>query len=75
MNIQAHPEPERRPAGFFQTLKTVAWGFFGIRRGKDHVRDTENLNPVHLIAMGLFAALIFVVGLIFIARLFVANLA
>lgn len=68
-----------KPAGqqrssFLQTLKAVAWGFFGVRKSRDQAKDAENLSPGYLIIIGLLAALVFVVALIVIANLFVANL-
>ena len=63
----------RRKLNFFQTLKAVAWGFFGVRKGKGYSEDIEKLNPVHLIIAGIIATIVFVVGLVLIARWFIAN--
>ena len=63
----------RRKLNFFQTLKAVAWGFFGVRKGKGYSEDIEKLNPVHLIIAGIIATVVFVVGLVMIARWFIAN--
>ncbi|NYT60316.1 DUF2970 domain-containing protein [Alcaligenaceae bacterium] len=61
----------RRKLNFFQTLKAVAWGFFGVRKGKGYTQDIDSLNPVHLIIAGLIATLVFVVGLVLAARWFI----
>ena len=61
----------RRKLNFFQTMKAVAWGFFGVRKGKGYTEDINNLNPVHLIIAGLIATLVFVVGLVLAARWFI----
>ncbi|MCC2595934.1 DUF2970 domain-containing protein [Pusillimonas sp. MFBS29] len=61
----------RRKLNFFQTMKAVAWGFFGVRKGKGYTEDINNLNPVHLIIAGLIATLLFVVGLVLAARWFI----
>lgn len=61
----------RRKLNFFQTLKAVAWGFFGVRKGKGYTEDINKLNPVHLIVAGLIATLVFVVGLVLAARWFI----
>lgn len=63
-------QPETRPRGlnFFQTLKSVAWGFFGVRKRASHQEDAEGLNPGHLIIAGLLAAAIFVLVLLLIIR-------
>ncbi|MGB3288115.1 MAG: DUF2970 domain-containing protein [Burkholderiaceae bacterium] len=67
-------ELSRRKLNFFQTMKAVAWGFFGVRKGKGYQEDISSLNPLHLIAAGLIAAIVFVVGLVLIARSFVGHL-
>ncbi|AEC21291.1 hypothetical protein PT7_2751 [Pusillimonas sp. T7-7] len=64
-------ELSRRKLNFFQTLKAVAWGFFGVRKGKGYTEDINNLNPVHLIIAGIIATLLFVVVLILAARWFI----
>ncbi|NYT37295.1 DUF2970 domain-containing protein [Allopusillimonas soli] len=57
-----------RKLNFFQTLKAVAWGFFGVRKGKGYTQDISSLNPVHLIIAGIIAAIVFVVVLVMVAR-------
>ncbi|HWK71590.1 DUF2970 domain-containing protein [Pollutimonas sp. M17] len=67
-------ELSRRKLNFFQTMKAVAWGFFGVRKGKGYTEDIGSLNPVHLIAAGIIAAIVFVVGLVLIARWLIGYL-
>jgi hypothetical protein len=67
-------ELSRRKLNFFQTMKAVAWGFFGVRKGKGYTEDIGSLNPVHLILAGLIAAVVFVVGLVLIARSLIGYL-
>jgi len=57
-----------RKLNFFQTLKAVAWGFFGVRKGKGYTQDISSLNPVYLIVAGIIAAIVFVVVLVMVAR-------
>ena len=57
--------------GFFQSVKAVAWSFFGVRRRKDHEADFSGLNPVHVIIAGLVMAALFVIALITIVNLVV----
>lgn len=68
-------ELSQRKLNFFQTLKAVLWGMFGVRKGKGYQQDIAKLNPVHLIVAGLLATLIFVLTLIFIARVLINLLA
>lgn len=64
----------RRKLNFFQTMKAVAWGFFGVRKGRGYTDDIANLNPVHLIIAGILAAVVFVVALVTAARVLVGYL-
>ena len=63
--------PEPRPT-FLRTLKTVAWGFLGLRKGAGHSDDVSKLTPGYLILAGLLAGVIFVGVLILIVRLVTA---
>ena len=54
----------RRKVRLGQTIGAVLWSFFGVRRSASHEADMAELNPVHVIAVGVAAAAIFVLGLI-----------
>lgn len=54
----------KRKLNFFQTLKAVAWGMFGVRKRKGHTKDIATLNPIHLIIAGVIAAIALVVVLV-----------
>jgi hypothetical protein len=53
-----------RKGSFAQTMKAVAWSFFGVRREADYERDLGQLNPVHVIVAGVIGAALFVVALV-----------
>ncbi len=53
-----------RKGSFFQTIKAVAWSFFGVRKASDYEKDITELNPVHVIIAGVLAAIVFVLGLV-----------
>ena len=57
-------EALQRKASFLQTMRAVAWSFFGVRKSADYERDLAQLNPVHVIIAGLIGAAIFIGGLI-----------
>ncbi|AHC44699.1 DUF2970 domain-containing protein [Achromobacter xylosoxidans] len=67
-------ESAQRKLSFFQTMKAVAWGFFGVRKGAGYREDSARLNPVHVIVAGLLAAAIFVAVLVLIVRWAVSSL-
>jgi Protein of unknown function (DUF2970) len=54
----------RRPLSFWQTLRAVAWSFFGVRKGSEYERDAANLNPLYVIIAGLLGAAMFVILLV-----------
>ena len=66
-------ELAQRKLNFFQTLKAVLWGFFGVRKGKGYEQDISSLNPVHLIIAAVIATVLFVVGLVLVAQWFVSQ--
>jgi hypothetical protein len=55
--------------GFRHALKTIGWAFFGVRGKRGHDQDLSRLQPVHVIVVGLLAALVFVLVLVVIANL------
>ena len=50
----------RRKMSFFQTLRAVAWSFFGVRKAADLEKDVNQLNPVHVVIAGVIGALVLV---------------
>ena len=67
-------ESAQRKLSFLQTMKAVAGGFFGVRKGAGYREDSARLNPVHVIVAGLLAAAIFVTVLVLIVRWAVSSL-
>ena len=62
-----------RPMSFGQTLRAVAWSFFGVRKGAEHERDMAKLNPVHVIVAGIAAAAVFVLALVLLVRWIIGS--
>jgi hypothetical protein len=63
----------RRKGSFAQSMKAVAWSFFGVRRSSDYERDVGNLNPVHVVIAGVLAVLIFIGVLVGVVRWVVGS--
>ena len=57
-----------RKGSFGQTMKAVAWSFFGIRKSSEYEKDVSQLNPVHVIVAGVIGAAIFVLTLVLIVN-------
>ena len=62
-----------RKGSFGQTLRAVAWSFFGIRRSADYERDVQRLNPVHVIIAGVLGAVVFIGLLVVLVRWVVGS--
>ena len=63
----------RRKSSFVQTMKAVAWSFFGVRKGSDLAHDAEHLNPLHLVIAGVIGALVFIGVLLAVVNVVLAS--
>ena len=63
---------EPRKGSLLRTLKAVAWGFFGVRKNSAYQEDIARLTPLHIVAVGLVAVMLFVGGLILLVKYVVA---
>ena len=54
----------RRKGSFLQTLRAVAWSFFGVRKSSDYEKDVSRLNPVHVVIAGVIGAVAFILVLL-----------
>ncbi len=66
-------EATQRKGSFVQTLKAVAWSFFGVRKSTDYAQDVAKINPIHVVVAGILAGVLFVVGLVLLVRWIVAS--
>ena len=62
-----------RRGSFVQTMKAVAWSFFGVRRSRDLERDVQRLNPIHVIIAGIVGAVVFILILVALVRWIVGS--
>ena len=63
----------QRRGSFLQTMKAVAWSFFGVRKSRDHEQDVARLNPVHLVIAGIIGALLFIGVLVLLVNWIIAS--
>ena len=68
--IMAETPP--RKGSLWRTAKAVAWGFFGVRKNSAYQEDIARLSPLHIVAVGIVAAILFVVGLVLLVKFVVA---
>ncbi|MBC7681678.1 MAG: DUF2970 domain-containing protein [Ferruginibacter sp.] len=60
-------------ASWLQTVKAVGWSFVGIRKQSGYEDDLAKISPLHVIAVGLVAVLLIVVGLVILVNWVVAK--
>ena len=58
----------QRKGSFLQTLRAVAWSFFGVRRAKGLEEDVTKLNPLHAAIAGVVGGAVFVVARVLLVR-------
>ena len=67
------PPVHHRKGSILQTAKAVLWSFVGLRTRGDYEKDVEQLNPVHIVIIGLLVCAGFVGGLILLASWVVSK--
>lgn len=72
MNTQ-HPAPHQRKGALWRTIVAVLWSFVGLRSRTAFQQDIAQLNPVHIIVVGIVLALLFVLGLLALVQWVVAQ--
>jgi len=66
-NFESNPQALPR-ASFWRSLKMVSCAFLGIRKSNGWQEDAAPVNPLHIIAVGIGLAVIFVFGLIVLVQ-------
>ena len=73
MSEKLTPETNTGTGDFFRSIKLVAWSFMGIRSRSGYQQDLARVNPLHVVLVGVVAALFLVVGLIVLVNWVVAK--
>lgn len=71
--MSAIKDVARRRASFAQTARAVFWSFFGVRKRAHYEQDAAQLNPVHVIVMGILGAALFIAALLAIIKFVVLR--
>ena len=61
------------PGSFLRSIKMVAWSFIGIRKGSELQEDMSRVSPLQVVAVGIGAAVVFVVSLVLLVNWVVAK--
>jgi hypothetical protein len=70
---ESDPSRSPRPATLGQVIAAVFWSFFGVRKGRAMERDAVTIKPLQVIVVGVVLAAMFVVTLLWLVRLILAN--
>ena len=63
----------QRKGSFWQTVRAVAWSFFGVRKASDYENDVRQLNPVHVVIAGVLGAVAFIAILLLVVNWVLAS--
>jgi hypothetical protein len=63
----------RRKGSLWRTVRAVGGSFFGVRKARDLERDASELNPLHVVIVGVIAAALFIVALIVLVNWVIAS--
>ena len=59
----SQPDQALKPS-FWHTVKAVVWSFVGLRARQSFEQDSQRINPLHLVLVGLMGVFVFVGALI-----------
>ena len=62
-----------RKIPMWRAVKAIAWSFVGLRARGDYEEDVKNLNPLHIIVVGLAGVFVFVAALVLLVNWAVAR--
>ena len=57
------PQPGQRKGSVWRTVQAVLWSLLGVRKGSEWQQDGAQITPLQVIAVGLVALALFVLGL------------
>jgi len=57
------PQPGQRKGSVWRTVQAVLWSLLGVRKGSEWQEDGAQITPLQVIAVGLVALALFVLGL------------
>ena len=57
------PQPGQRKGSVWRTVQAVLWSLLGVRKGSEWQQDGAQVTPLQIIAGGLAALVLFVLGL------------
>jgi uncharacterized membrane protein len=71
---RAAPAKKLPTAGISEIAAAIFWSFLGVRKRKDYENDTVRISLKQVVVAGIIGGILFVVGVIFLVRMILANL-
>ena len=65
MKQVTEPRPPQAPgrSSALRSIRAVAWSLIGLRKGSEFEQDIK-MNPLHIVAVGIAGAILFVLALV-----------
>jgi hypothetical protein len=73
MSSELENKPAVRKSSLWRTTQAVSWSFMGIRKNSASQEDVAQINPFHVIVIGIVGVLFLVVSLIALVNWVVAK--
>ena len=73
MSSELEDKPAVRKSSLWRTAQAVSWSFLGIRKNSASQEDVVQINPFHVIVIGIVGVLFLVVSLIALVNWVVAK--
>ena len=64
MQAETMVDTPKQKSSLLRTVKAVAWSFIGLRKGSEFEEDVKQLNPLHIVAVGIAGAVVLVLALV-----------
>ena len=64
MPTEAMGDDPKQKTSLLRTVKAVAWSFIGLRKSSEFEEDVKQLNPLHIVAVGIAGAVVLVLALV-----------
>jgi hypothetical protein len=64
MPTETMVDTPKQKSSLLRTVKAVAWSFIGLRKGSEFEEDVKQLNPLHIVAVGIAGAVVLVLALV-----------
>ncbi|MFV0680766.1 DUF2970 domain-containing protein [Ottowia sp.] len=60
-------------SSFWRSMRAVGWSLLGVRKNAEYEKDLAQVNPLHVVVVGVLALLLFVLGLVAVVHWVVGS--